>query len=325
MSTETRSSAAAGTDAENEIEIEIDILEPTKEILRCYDERLNSTDSWNGALPQVQNKQMLEHIAEFTQDDVLARVGRLSDEFRKRIARVDTVDRLDRRVCELEKENEFLRIERDSQASDLRVVCREVDTFLDVVESFLDADHVERPGSDDAGRRASSSSVSKSPIMLTLKSRPEPERRIDRDKGRPASNGSRPASPVPKKPGSSNPAEKEKEKGKRPMSPGIRPASPSPRSSKMSLTLFDKGKRAVSPGFRTSSPSPRNTSMTVYNKEKGNRPLSPGIRHASPSPKKAFMNMTDTRKRKWPESERQSQDVIHGKVVLPPGLMRWKG
>ncbi|KAL2613750.1 hypothetical protein R1flu_025442 [Riccia fluitans] len=301
MSTVAVESTSRNTAAGTRTESPDDILEATKEILRCYDEKIISKESWY--------RRTLDHIPQITEEDVLAlaRVGNLSEEFRKKIERLDSVVRLDKRVCELEKENEVLRYERDTQACDLRAVCKEVDTFLDMVESFLDvdSDRQKDPGSDDdLGWRASSSSVSKTPIMVNGKELS-------------ATRGCS-QSPVSRK---MIPGENERRRG--PISPGIRPPSPSasPKSSKMAVIIFDKGKRAMSPGIR----SPKNGSMTSLRTDKRVRPLSPFNRHASPIPRQASMIIADTRKRKWPDSERQyKSEVVHGRVALPPGILRWK-
>ncbi|KAL3701261.1 hypothetical protein R1sor_019283 [Riccia sorocarpa] len=300
---------AAGTKS---WESAIDILEPTKEILRLYDENSNSKESsCNGRVSEVQNKLMLEHMPQLTEEDILAlaRVGRISEEFRRKIESLDSVVRLDRRVCELEKENEVLRYQRDTQACDLKAVYKEVETFLDMVESFLDVDDSDRqqvPDSNDSDTQrrtragTSSSSIPERIIALKGKGLATMQR-----------NSRRSHSPDSRK---TSLGQNDKRRGT--PSPTI-----SPRNLKMSASFSEKGKLALSPGIR----SPKIRSMTSsLNTEKRCRPLSPYKRHSSPSPRQAaYMSIADTRKRKWPESERQAPEVVHGRVV-PPGNTRWR-
>ncbi|KAL2642122.1 hypothetical protein R1flu_009709 [Riccia fluitans] len=172
------------------------ILQPAEEIVRCYEERIYALkgaiqeqtrtiesisvveDRKDEAVPveecivvkveddkNYHEQEKVELQLDVCEDKILAPDAETPH---KEIESV-RADRLDRRVSELEKENESLRAERDLRLGDLRRICTEVDQFLDVVEIFLDkpcCGKGKREGSSETTKRGSSNSGGKK----TLKS-----------------------------------------------------------------------------------------------------------------------------------------------------------
>ncbi|KAL3678211.1 hypothetical protein R1sor_021167 [Riccia sorocarpa] len=182
------------------------ILQPAEEIVRCYEDRISSL---KGALQErTRTKESIpldedrkDAVAEewivvkvddqksytekeevelqletdVCEDKILA--PDVDESPHKGIESV-RVDRLDRRVSELEQENETLRAERDLRLGDLRRICTEVDQFLDVVEHFLDKPCCEkgrRALSNETAKRGSSISGVKKSLKSGIDNRKGPE------------------------------------------------------------------------------------------------------------------------------------------------------